>query len=127
MKRLQTFVLLSLQDLWAAIATLCRTPHTRRDLAIALTLMFGLTANSYAMGSISDLGSLTDIFCTIQQYISGPYLFAIGVVLIIVGAIAIATMEGGIIKMLSSIFVGVGIAATAIPIMQNHFHIANSC
>ena len=76
---------------------------------------------------LTDLGSATDLICLIQAYISGPWLYGIGIVLIIVGAIAIANSESTIGKIISSVFVGLGIAACAVNIVKNHMHLSNVC
>lgn len=76
---------------------------------------------------MSDLGSATGIVCLISAYISGPWLYAIGVVLIIVGAVAIGNSESTIGKMISTVFVGLGLASVAIPIVKNHLMINYTC
>lgn len=77
--------------------------------------------------SLSDLGSATDVICLIQAYISGPWLYGIGIVLIIVGAVAIASSESTIGKLISSVFVGLGLAACAVNIVKNHLGISYTC
>ena len=77
--------------------------------------------------SLSDLGSATDVICLIQAYISGPWLYGIGVVLIIVGAVAIASSESTIGKLISSVFVGLGLAACAVNIVKNHLGVTYTC
>jgi hypothetical protein len=69
----------------------------------------------------------TGIVCLISAYISGPWLYAIGVVLIIVGAVAIGNSESTIGKMISTVFVGLGLASVAIPIVKNHLMINYTC
>ena len=76
---------------------------------------------------MSDLGSATGIVCLVSAYISGPWLYAIGVVLIIVGAVAIGNSESTIGKMISTVFVGLGLASVAIPIVKNHLMINYTC
>jgi type IV secretory pathway VirB2 component (pilin) len=77
--------------------------------------------------SMTDLGPATDLICLIQAYISGPWLYGIGIVLIIVGAIAIANSESSIGKILSSVFVGLGLAACAVNIVKNHMGVTFVC
>ncbi|WP_255215275.1 TrbC/VirB2 family protein [Paraburkholderia youngii] len=77
--------------------------------------------------SLSDLGAATDLICLIQAYISGPWLYGIGVVLIIVGAVAIANSESTIGKIISSVFVGLGLAACAVNIVKNHMGVSYTC
>lgn len=77
--------------------------------------------------SLADLGPATDLICLIQAYISGPWLYGIGIVLIIVGAVAIANSESTIGKILSSVFVGLGLAACAVNIVKNHLGVTFAC
>jgi hypothetical protein len=77
--------------------------------------------------SLTDLGSATDLICLIQAYISGPWLYGIGIVLIIVGSVAIANSESTIGKVLSSVFVGLGLAACAVNIVKNHMNVTYTC
>jgi hypothetical protein len=77
--------------------------------------------------SLSDLGAASDVICLIQAYISGPWLYGIGVVLIIVGAVAIASSESTIGKLISSVLVGLGLAACAVNIVKNHLGITYTC
>lgn len=77
--------------------------------------------------SLTDLGAATDLICLIQAYISGPWLYGIGIVLIIVGAVAIANSESTIGKIISSVFVGLGLAACAVNIVKNHMGITYTC
>ena len=97
---------------------------------IRTTLVAALLASFAPMASavdMSDLGSATGIVCLISAYISGPWLYAIGVILIIVGAVAIANSESNIGKMVSGVFVGLGLASVAIPIVKNHLMINYTC
>ncbi|WP_429298837.1 TrbC/VirB2 family protein [Paraburkholderia sp. GAS199] len=77
--------------------------------------------------SLSDLGSATDVICLISAYISGPWLYGIGIVLIIVGAVAIASSESTIGKLISTVLVGLGLASCAVPIVKNHLNISYTC
>jgi len=77
--------------------------------------------------SLSDLGAASDVICLIQAYISGPWLYGIGIVLIIVGAVAIASSESTIGKLISSVLVGLGLAACAVNIVKNHLGISYTC
>ncbi|MGE8333757.1 hypothetical protein, partial [Pseudomonas laurylsulfatiphila] len=61
----------------------------------------------------------TNIICSIQALVSGPILFVIGVVVIILGAIGIANSESTIVKVVMTAIVGIGLAAAAIPIAKN--------
>ena len=77
--------------------------------------------------SISDLSTASGIICMISDYISGPWLYGIGIVLIIVGAVAISSSESSISKMISTVFVGLGLAACAVPIVKNHLGLSYTC
>jgi hypothetical protein len=99
--------------------------------ALTMTFMFSLAAKAFAQtsgtGSTTDLTGLTNIICTISNVISGPYLYGIGIVLVVLGGVAIASSESTIAKFASGGLMGLGIASVAVPIMQNHFAIAASC
>jgi hypothetical protein len=101
---------------------------TRRELRTTLVaaVLAGFAPFASAV-SLDDLGSATDAICLISAYISGPWLFVIGCVVIIVAAVAIGSSESTIVKVISTCFVGIGIAACAVPIMKNHFHISYTC
>jgi hypothetical protein len=91
-------------------------------------LLSGLSTAALAVsGDYSSLTSVTDIICTISNLISGPYLYGIGIILIVVGAIAISNSEGTLAKFFSIVLMGIGIAAAAIPIMRDHMKIAVAC
>jgi small-conductance mechanosensitive channel len=96
-----------------------------RSTIIAASLAF-FTPLASAV-SMSDLGPATDFICLISSYISGPWLYGIGIVLIIVGAVAIASSEGTIGKLISGVVVGLGIAACAVNIVKNHLGISYTC
>lgn len=90
-------------------------------------LVLSLIAPLSHATDLSDFGPLNDMVCLISSEISGPWLYAIGVVLIIVGAIAIASSESTISKLISTVVIGLGIASVAIPIMKNHFKVSYVC
>ena len=93
-------------------------------LALSLAMVAPL---SRAATDLSDLGTLNSVVCLVSGEISGPYLYAIGLVLFIVGAVAIASSESTIMKMLSTVIVGFGLASAAIPILKNHFDVSYTC
>ncbi|WP_321896736.1 conjugal transfer protein TrbC [Burkholderia cepacia] len=97
----------------------------RLSTLVALALTFAAPAARAV--DLSDLGSATAFICLIQAYVSGPWLFGIGIVLIIVGAVAISNSESNIGKFVSSVIVGLGLAACAIPIVKNQLKINYSC
>lgn len=76
---------------------------------------------------ISDLSALNNLLCMITSEVSTAWLYAVGVILIIVGAVAIATSESTIVKLLSTMGIGLGIASAAIPIVQKHLSINYVC
>jgi hypothetical protein len=96
-----------------------------RSTIVAASLAFAPPFASAV--TLSDLSSATDVICLIQAYISGPWLYGIGVVLIIVGAVAIASSESTIGKLISSVFVGLGLAACAVNIVKNHLGVTYTC
>ncbi|MBN3776609.1 conjugal transfer protein TrbC [Burkholderia sp. Ac-20345] len=97
----------------------------RRSTAIALALT--LAAPAAKAVDLSDLGNAANFICLIQAYVSGPVLFGLGIVLIIVGAVAIANSESNIGKLISSVIVGLGIASCALPIVKNQLKIGYTC
>lgn len=99
----------------------CEIRSTVVAASLALFAPFACAVN------MQDLGPATDVICLIQGYISGPWLYGIGIVLIIVGAVAIANSESSIGKIISSVFVGLGLAACAVNIVKNHLGITFVC
>ncbi|MEX3900969.1 conjugal transfer protein TrbC [Paraburkholderia sp. BR10954] len=101
---------------------------TRRELRSTVVAASLAAFAPFALAvDLTDLGSATDVICLISSYISGPWLYGIGIVLIIVGAVAIGNSESTIGKIISTVFVGLGLAACAIPIVKNHLHINYTC
>ena len=98
-----------------------------RTTLIAAALSAIAPMASASSTDLSDLGPATDAICLISNYISGPWLFCIGLVVMIVAFIAIANSESTIGKVLGSVFVGIGLAACAIPVLKDHFKIAYVC
>ncbi|WP_028218905.1 TrbC/VirB2 family protein [Paraburkholderia oxyphila] len=108
----------------------CTRLFGRRELRttlIAAALSAIAPMASASSTDLSDLGPATDAICLISNYISGPWLFCIGLVVMIVAFIAIANSESTIGKVLGSVFVGIGLAACAIPVLKDHFKIAYVC
>jgi hypothetical protein len=104
---------------------LCPKEVVTTVLAIVLSLIAPLSMAQST--SISDLSTASGIICMISDYISGPWLYGIGIVLIIVGAVAISSSESSISKMISTVFVGLGLAACAVPIVKNHLGLSYTC
>jgi type IV secretory pathway VirB2 component (pilin) len=97
--------------------------HTARNRSPQTTLAVGALLLMCAQSAFAaDLGlfsGLTNIICSIMTLVSGPVLFVVGVVVIILGAIGIANSESTIVKVVMSAIVGIGLAAAAIPIAKN--------
>jgi hypothetical protein len=108
----------------------CSRLFSRRELRTTLgaTALSAIAPMASATSTdLSDLGPATDAICLISNYISGPWLFCIGLVVSIVAFIAIANSESTIGKVLGSVFVGIGLAACAIPVLKDHFQISYVC
>ena len=78
-----------------------------------------LSAQNALAADIGIFSGLTNMICSIQALVSGPIIFVIGVVVIILGAIGIANSESTIVKIVMTAIVGIGLAAAAIPIAKN--------
>ncbi|MCA7888527.1 TrbC/VirB2 family protein [Burkholderia contaminans] len=97
----------------------------RISTLIALVLTFvALPAKAVDLG---DLGNAANFVCLIQAYVSGPWLFGIGIVLIIVGGFLIANSESNFGKFLSTIVVGLGFASCATALVKNQLKINYTC
>lgn len=92
-----------------------RSQHTALMLGAAMLLC----AQSAFAADIGIFSGLTNMICSIQALVSGPIIFVIGVVVIILGAIGIANSESTIVKIVMTAIVGIGLAAAAIPIAKN--------
>jgi len=89
----------------------------RVTFVLATTLL--LCAQSAFAADLGLFSGLTNTICSIQALVSGPVLFAVGVVVIIVGAIAFSAAESTIVKILMTVIIGLGIAAAAIPVAKS--------
>ncbi|MDN7683041.1 TrbC/VirB2 family protein [Burkholderia cenocepacia] len=97
----------------------------RLSTLIALVLTFvALPARAVDLG---DLGNAANFICLIQAYVSGPWLFGIGIVLIIVGGVLIANSESNFGKLLSTVIVGLGFASCATALVKNQLKINYTC
>uniref|UniRef100_UPI003BEEDEF6 TrbC/VirB2 family protein n=1 Tax=Burkholderia arboris TaxID=488730 RepID=UPI003BEEDEF6 len=76
---------------------------------------------------LGDLGNAANFICLIQAYVSGPWLFGIGIVLIIVGGVLIANSESNFGKLLSTVIVGLGFASCATALVKNQLKINYTC
>ncbi|SCU77680.1 Prepilin (modular protein) [Cupriavidus necator] len=88
-----------------------RSQHTALLLGAAMLLC----AQSAFAADLGMFSGLTNMICSIQALVSGPILFVIGVMVIILGAIGIANSESTIVKVVMTAIVGIGLAAAAIP------------
>ncbi|MNY58028.1 hypothetical protein D3C86_1943180 [compost metagenome] len=95
-----------------------RAAAPRKNARQALT-MIGLMAfaGSAAAADIAAFSQLGDFICGIATFINTKYLFVAGLILIVLGAIGIANSESTIMKFVSVICIGVGLAAAAPSIM----------
>jgi len=82
---------------------------------------------SSTSGSASYFASVTNLVCGISSTISGPWLYGISIVVIILGAVAIAASDSTIVKMISTVFIGLGIAASATTVVTSGMGISSSC
>lgn len=97
----------------------------RLSTLIALILTFvALPAKAV---DLADLGNAANFICLIQAYVSGPWLFGIGIVLIIVGGVLIANSESNFGKLLSTVIVGLGFASCATALVKNQLKINYTC
>lgn len=76
---------------------------------------------------VSDLSGLNNFICLLTAEVNGGWLYGIGIAVIIFGAVAIATAESTIIKLLSTAVLGLGIAVAAVPIVKNHLGLTFTC
>ncbi|AOJ10052.1 TrbC/VirB2 family protein [Burkholderia mayonis] len=96
-------------------------------LSTLIALMLTFAAPAAKAVDLGDLGNAANLVCLIQTYVSGPWLYGIGIVLIIVGAVMISNSESNFGKFLSTVVVGLGLASCAIPIVKNQLKINYTC
>ncbi|MEW6343091.1 MAG: TrbC/VirB2 family protein [Pseudomonadota bacterium] len=77
--------------------------------------------------STSYFSGLTNLVCGISTTISGPWLYAIAVVCVIIGAVGIANSESTITKYIVGTLSGLGLAASAGTLVAQGMGIAASC
>ncbi|MCP1121419.1 TrbC/VirB2 family protein [Robbsia andropogonis] len=106
----------------------CRFLFGRGELrSTLLALALCALAPMAQAADLSAFSGLNNFICLISSEISGPWLFVIGILLIIIAGVAIAASESTIIKVISTVGVGFGIAVAAIPIVQSHFNLSYTC
>jgi TrbC/VIRB2 pilin len=95
--------------------------------AMAMTPMADAQYSSSGGGGSSYFSSVTNLVCGISSTVSGPWLYAVSIIVIILGAIAIAASDSSIVKMISTVFIGLGIAASAGTVVANGMGITSGC
>lgn len=100
------------------------TRHTAPRALATLTLM--VAATSAGAAEIAALSALGDFICGIATFINTKYLFVAGLILIVLGAVGIANSESTIMKFVSVICIGVGLAAAA-PSIMTVLGVAKAC
>jgi type IV secretory pathway VirB2 component (pilin) len=83
--------------------------------------------SSSSSSSSSYFSGLTNLVCGISTTISGPWLYAIAVVCVIIGAVGIANSESTITKYIVGTLSGLGLAASAGTLVAQGMGIASSC
>lgn len=100
------------------------TRHTAPKALATLTLM--AAATSAGAAEIATFSALGDFICGIATFINTKYLFVAGLILIVLGAVGIANSESTIMKFVSVICIGVGLAAAA-PSIMTVLGVAKAC
>jgi len=97
-----------------------RAATTARKSLPSMLVLVGLmgVATSAAAADFGFLGNLGEFICGIATFINTKYLFVAGLILIVLGAIGIANSESTIMKFVSVICIGIGLAAAAPAIMK---------
>ncbi|NOV26618.1 MULTISPECIES: TrbC/VirB2 family protein [Cupriavidus] len=97
-----------------------RAAATARKSLPSMLVLVGLmgVATSAAAADFGFLGNLGEFICGIATFINTKYLFVAGLILIVLGAIGIANSESTIMKFVSVICIGIGLAAAAPAIMK---------
>jgi type IV secretory pathway VirB2 component (pilin) len=83
--------------------------------------------SSGSSSSSSYFSGLTNLVCGISTTISGPWLYAIAVVCVIIGAVGIANSESTITKYIVGTLSGLGLAASAGTLVAQGMGITSSC
>ncbi|ODV43460.1 prepilin [Cupriavidus sp. UYMMa02A] len=97
-----------------------RAAKTARKYLPSTLILIGMmgVATSAAAADFGFLGNLGEFICGIATFINTKYLFVAGLILIVLGAIGIANSESTIMKFVSVICIGIGLAAAAPAIMK---------
>lgn len=105
-----------------------RVRATARKYAPSAMLMIGMmaVATSAVAADDSFLGNLGNFICGLATFINTKYLFVLGLIVIVLGAIAYANAESSLSKFVSGACVGIGLAAAA-PSILTKLNIVASC
>lgn len=107
---------------------LCNLANMRVGLTTVGVMAMVPAAHADTGGGGSGLfPGLTTLVCSISTTISGPWLYAIAVVCVIVGAVGIANSESTITKYIVGTLSGLGLAASAGTLVANGMGITASC
>ncbi|MBY4898642.1 TrbC/VirB2 family protein [Cupriavidus sp. AU9028] len=99
----------------------------RKSLPSILVLIGMMTFATSAMAAeAAFLNNLGEFICGIATFINTKYLFVAGLILIVIGAIGIASSESTIMKFISVVCIGIGLAAAA-PSIMKVLGIASQC
>lgn len=100
---------------------------TRKYLPSFLVFLGMMTITTSAMAAEAVfLNNLGEFICGIATFINTKYLFVAGLILIVIGAIGIASSESTIMKFISVVCIGIGLAAAA-PSIMKVLGIASQC
>lgn len=110
-----------------SFSSVVRAAVARKKAPKALTMLalMGI-ASSAAAAEIAAFSALGDFICGIATFINTKYLFVAGLILIVLGAVGIANSESTIMKFVSVICIGVGLAAAA-PSIMTVLGVAKAC
>lgn len=110
-----------------SLSSAVRAAMARKKGSQGLT-MIGLMAiaSSATAAEIAAFSQLGEFICGIATFINTKYLFVAGLILIVLGAVGIANSESTIMKFVSVICIGVGLAAAA-PSIMTVLGVAKAC
>ncbi|WP_244789428.1 prepilin [Cupriavidus pauculus] len=110
-----------------SFSSVLRAASLRKSAPKALTtLALMAIATSACAAEIAAFSALGDFICGIATFINTKYLFVAGLILIVLGAVGIANSESTIMKFVSVICIGVGLAAAA-PSIMTVLGVAKAC
>lgn len=105
-----------------------RAKATARHYAAPALLMTALlcVATPALAEDIAAFSNLGSFVCGLATFVNTKYLFVGGLVLLVFGFIALAAAESTMMKVLSTLIMGVGLAASA-PAIMKQFGIGAAC